>query len=171
MGQVTITTGAGPDVLSYNYFTPSLDVAVTDFSSGEDVLDFSPAMNRLGYASKSDIGDAASDNDLRVYVAEASMSDAVLADLAAIFGVETAPDTLAALETGVKSDGLASEAAATALLDNALVALFDDSTSSLMVFADLEASADMTELAMVSWSLGSQIFDPEDVQVFASIAF
>jgi hypothetical protein len=24
---------------------------------------------------------------------------------------------------------------------------------------------------MVSWSLGSQIFDPEDVQVFASIAF
>lgn len=171
MGQVTITTGAGPDVLSYNYFTPSLDVAVTDFSSGEDVLDFSPAMNRLGYASKSDIGDAASDNDLRVYVAEASMSDAVLADLAAIFGVETAPDTLAALETGVKRDGLASEAAATALLDNALVALFDDSTSSLMVFADLEASADMTELAMVSWSLGSQIFDPEDVQVFASIAF
>ena len=169
MGNVTITSGDGPDVLSYNNFTPSLDVAITDFVSGQDMIDFSPAMNRMGYVSKTDIEDAASDTELRVHVVEASMSDDLLANLAEIFGMETASDTKAALETAVESDGLASNVAAAALLDNALVALFDESTSSLMVFADLEAAPEVTQIATVSWSLGSQIFDPEDVNVFASI--
>jgi len=169
MGNVTITTGSGTDILSYNYFTPSEDVAVTDFASGQDIIDFSPAMNRLGYVSRTGADATASDSELRVHIAEAEISDTLLAQLAGIFEVDTASATLAALDIAVKTDGLADNATAAALFDNALVGFFDQGTQSLMVFADLNAAADTTKIATTSWSLASQIFDPEDVNVLSNI--
>ena len=169
MGTVSISSGDGADILSYNYFTPSQDVAITDFTSGQDIIDFSPAMNRLGYVSQTGVDISAADSQLRVHIVEAEISDTLLAQLADILELDTASATLAALDVAVEADGLAANTTAAALLDNALVGFFDQGAESLLVFADLNATAGVTEIATTTWSLASQIFDPEDLNVLSNI--
>ena len=169
MGTVSISSGDGADILSYNYFTPSQDVAITDFTSGQDIIDFSPAMNRLGYVSQTGVDISAADSQLRVHIVEAEISDTLLAQLADILELDTASATLAALDVAVEADGLAANTTAAALLDNALVGFFDQGAESLLVFADLNATAGVTEIATTTWSLASKIFDPEDLNVLSKI--
>jgi hypothetical protein len=168
-GEVSVTGGVGADVFSYNYVTTGHDVTLTDFVSGEDVIDLSPAMSALGYEAIIDMADTPSAGGLRVHIGEVVDDDAFLTDMAPLVNATGAADIVNLLETAIETDISLLDSAAITAMDDLLVVLFDEGSQSLSLFVDQDASAGSVDLANVTWSLGSASFSQDDLYILQGV--
>ena len=156
-------------MFSYNYVTTGHDVTLTDFVSGEDVIDLSPAMNALGYEAIIDMADTPSAGGLRVHIGEVVDDDAFLTDMAPLVNATGAADIVNLLETAIETDISLLDSAAITAMDDLLVVLFDEGSQSLSLFVDQDASAGSVDLANVTWSLGSASFSQDDLYILQGV--